>query len=226
MSTAKLSIASTLTSQLRDGILTGRLMPNTRLRLEELGTRYGVSLSPVREALLRLAGEGLVVSEDQRGFHVAEASIANLDEVARLRAHMEPFALRASIGCGDLAWEENLVSMFHRLTRIEQRDGFVPFLDEWERTHRDFHLALIAGCGMPMAIHFCATLHDQSDRYRRLFLKNRPPQRNVAKEHAAIMKAALDRDADTACGLLLAHSEQTAENVKAFMHENKLFQGD
>lgn len=219
MSTSKVSIASTLTSQLRDGILSGALMPNTRLRLEELGTKYGVSLSPVREALLRLTGEGFVVSEDQRGFRVAEASIAHLDEVSRLRAHMEPFALRRSIECGDSAWEENLVSMFHRLTRIEQRDGFVPFLDEWERTHRDFHLGLIGGCGMPMLIHFCATLHDQSDRYRRLFLKTRPPQRNVAHEHAAIMKAALDRDADTACGLLRAHSERTAKNVQVFMHE-------
>ncbi|MDP9994575.1 DNA-binding GntR family transcriptional regulator [Variovorax boronicumulans] len=222
MSTAKLSIASTLTSQLRDGILSGSLMPNTRLRLEELGARYGVSLSPVREALLRLAGEGLVVSEDQRGFRVAEASMAHLDEVTRLRAHMEPFALRRAIECGDPAWEENLVSMFHRLTRIEQRDGFVPFLDEWERTHHDFHLGLIAGCGMPMLIQFCATLHDQSDRYRRLFLKTRPPQRNVAKEHAAIMKAALDRDADTACRLLREHSERTAKNVQAFMRENNL----
>ena len=219
MSIAKLSISSTLTTQLRDGILSGSLMPNSRLRLEELCTRYGVSLSPVREALLRLTGEGLVVSEDQRGFRVAETSVAHLDEVTRLRAHVEPFALRRSIECGDLAWEENLVSMFHRLTRIEQRDGFVPFLHEWERTHRDFHLSLIAGCGMPMLINFCATLHDQSDRYRRLFLKTRPPQRNVANEHAAIMKATLDRDADTACGLLRAHSERSAKNVQAFMLE-------
>lgn len=51
------------------------------------------------------------------------------------------------------------------------------------------------------------------------FLKTRPPQRNVANEHAAIMKAALDRDADTACELLREHSERTAKNVQVFMHE-------
>lgn len=222
MTTAKLSIASTLTFRLRDAILSGTLLPNTRLRLEELGAQYGVSLSPVREALLRLAGEGFVVSEDQRGFRVAEASPQNLEEVTALRAHLEPFALRLSIERGDLKWEEDLVALFHRLTRIEQKDGFVPFLDEWEQAHREFHLGLVSGCGMPMLVQFCAMLHDQSDRYRRLFLKKRPPQRNVAKEHAAIVDAVLKRNADKACELLLKHSQRTGATVEAFMREDDL----
>jgi DNA-binding GntR family transcriptional regulator len=220
--TAKTSIASTLTFRLRDAILRGVFAPNAKLRLEELGASYGVSLSPVREALLRLTGEGFVVSEDQRGFRVAEASAKNLEEVTALRSHLEPFALRLAIERGDAKWEENLVVVFHRLTRIEEKNGFVPFLDEWEQTHREFHLGLVAGCGMPMLVQFCSMLHDQSDRYRRLFLKQRPPQRNVAKEHAAMVEAVLSRNADKACALLLQHSQRTGAAVQAFMQESKV----
>ncbi len=211
------SIATTLTTQLREAILSGAVLPESRLHLEALGEQYGVSLSPVREALLRLVAEGFVVAEEQRGFRVVEASIKKLAEVTALRAHMEPFALKHAIERGDLAWEEKLVAVFHRLTRIEQRDEYVPFLDEWERTHREFHLSLVAGCDMPMVTQFCSVLHDQSDRYRRLFLKERPPQRNVAQEHAAIMDAVLARNADLACELLRAHSQQTGETVQIFM---------
>ncbi|MDX3908174.1 MAG: GntR family transcriptional regulator [Pigmentiphaga sp.] len=217
MASSKVSIASTLTTRLREAILSGEVLPESRLHLESLGEQYGVSLSPVREALLRLVAEGFVVAEEQRGFRVVEASVKKLAEVTALRAHMEPFALRHAIERGDLAWEEKLVAVFHRLTRIEQRDEYVPFLDEWERTHREFHLCLVAGCDMPMVTQFCSVLHDQSDRYRRLFLKNRPPQRNVAQEHAAIMDAVLARDADLACDLLQAHSKRTGETVQAFM---------
>jgi GntR family carbon starvation induced transcriptional regulator len=217
--TTKMSIASNLTQQLRDAILRGQIPPNAKLRLEELGANYGVSLSPVREALLRLSGEGFVVSEDQRGFRVAAASAENLAEVTALRALLEPFALRLAIQSRDVKWEEGLVAIFHRLTRIEQQDGYVPFLDEWEQTHRDFHIALIAGCGMPMLLHFCSTLHDQSDRYRRLYLQKRPPQRNAAKEHAAIVEAVLAHDAEAACAMLLEHIERTGATVLAFINE-------
>ncbi|MDP3495260.1 MAG: GntR family transcriptional regulator [Hyphomonadaceae bacterium] len=214
---SKSSIASSLTNQLRTAILSGSFAPDSRLRLEELGASYGVSLSPVREALLRLCGEGFVVSEDQRGFRVAQASLRNLQEVIALRAILEPYALRESIDQGDVRWEESLVAVFHRLTRIEQKDGFVPFIAEWERAHREFHLCLVAGCDMPMLQQICAQLHDQADRYRRLYLTKQPPQRNVAREHVEIVEAVLARDKDRACSLLLEHTRQTGALVHAFM---------
>ena len=214
---SKASIASVLTDQLRSAILWGSFAPDSRLRLEELGAAYGVSLSPVREALLRLCGEGIVVSKDQRGFRVAEASLRNLQEVVALRGVLEPYALGCSIERGARDWEETLVATFHRLTRIEQKDGFVPMIDEWERAHRDFHLCLVGGCEMPMLQQICAQLHDQADRYRRLYLKRMPPQRNVAGEHAQIVEAVLARDRDRACDLLLRHTRSTGELVHKFM---------
>lgn len=215
----KTSVASTVRDQLRTAILKGELAPRQKLRLEELGASYRVSLSPVREALLRLMGERLVVGEDQKGFSVAETSLANLDEVMALRMLLEPYALRLSIGCGGIEWEERLVALAHRLRRIET-DSAVPFaLEDWEQAHRQFHLALLSACGMPLLLDFCSMLYDLADRYRRLYLARHPPQRNVAAEHEAILQLAVGRDV-AACELLHDHIRRTGVVVATFMRES------
>lgn len=215
--TVKSSRAAALTDDLRSAILRGVLAPNARLRLEELGASYGVSFSPVREALLRLCGEGFVVSEEQRGFRVAETSLQKLEEVITLRCVLEPLALRLSIERGDPKWEERLVAISHRLKRVEETPGLAPYDEEWESVHRQFHQALIGGCDMPMLMHFSNVLHDQTDRYRRLYLKDRIPKRNVTREHSDILAAVLARDVDRACAFLLKHTQQTGVTIRELM---------
>ena len=214
----KTSIASTVRDQLRTAILKGELAPRQRLRLEELGASYRVSLSPVREALLRLMGERLVVGEDQRGFAVAETSLANLDEVMALRMLLEPHALRLAMASGGIDWEERLVALAHRLRRIEAEVAAPLALDEWEQAHREFHLALLSACGMPLLMDFCSMLYDLADRYRRLYLARHPPQRDVGAEHEEILRLAVARD-PAACDLLHEHVRRTGVVVAAFMRE-------
>jgi len=67
---------------------------------------------------------------------------------------------------------------------------------------------------MPLLRQFCATLHDQSDRYRRIFLKNNKPDRNVPKEHAEIAQAVIERHTREAAQLLRRHIERTGRNVQ------------
>jgi GntR family carbon starvation induced transcriptional regulator len=210
MSEMKAIAASKVAPQIRDQIARGVLAPDSKLRLHDLAELYGVSTSAVREALVRLTAEGMVIGEDQRGFRVAEASLDSLEEVTTLRGQFEPYALRLAIERGDDAWEESVVAIFHRLTRIEKSAEPSPEL--WESTHRDFHMALISGCRMPMLVRFCSSLHDLSDRYRRLYM-DPPPRGNVAKEHAAIVDAVLARDADTACHTLAEHSQRSGKAV-------------
>lgn len=246
----KTSIASNLRERLRAAILSGEYPPASRLRLEQLGENYGVSLSPLREALLRLTGEGLVVSEDQRGFAVADVSAANLAEVTSLRALLEPYALRLAIEHGTLQWEERLAGVYHRLTRAEEQVERVPesagvtgvtgasgatgmtgptepvgrdatLLQTWEPVHRDFHFALLEGCGMPMLLAFCGNLYDRADRYRRLHLEQRPPQPEVRREHRAILDAALARDAARASAALREHIERSSRVIQAFLRERE-----
>ena len=113
--------ASALT-QLRSDIIACRLMPNERLRVEALRERYGMGTSPIREALMRLEAEGLVELEQNKGFRVSEVSRENLLDLMHTRIEIENIALRWSIEKGDVEWEANLLSAFHRLSRQSKID--------------------------------------------------------------------------------------------------------
>lgn len=208
---ANTTLANSLALKIRDEVLRGSLRPGAKLRLEDLRRQFGVSLSPLREALANLAAQGFVVGEDQRGYRVAGVSGEDLGEVTQLRSHCEGLALRESIVRGGDEWEERLVAIFHRLSKLEQTAG--SDVDEWERAHRNFHAALIAACGMPLLLRFCSVLHDLNDRYRRLFLQTNPLDRDVWREHKEIVEAALARDPDKAEALLKQHIERTGANV-------------
>jgi GntR family transcriptional regulator, carbon starvation induced regulator len=208
------NLAGSVATRLRDDIVAGGLHPGTKLSIDELRARYGISLSPLREALARLSAEGFVVLEDKKGFRVTPVSRDNCLEVARLQTLMETQALVESIARGGAAWEEQVVAAYHSLSRLERagrKDG--AGVDAWEQQHRRFHAALISACDMPLLLTFCATLHDFSARYRRLFLASHSFDEDVPGEHRAIMKAALDRKPEKASRLLSVHFERTAQNI-------------
>jgi GntR family transcriptional regulator, carbon starvation induced regulator len=207
------TLSTTIASTLRAAISNGELAPGSKLRLDELRVMFGVSLSPLREALSRLSAEGFVVMEDQRGYRVAPISEENLDEVTKLRALVETFALRESIANGDDRWECEVVASLYRLNKLEKVEDPAD-KRAWEAAHRDLHVRLISACRMPLLLAFSATLHDLNDRYRRLFLAARPFDKTVRREHTEICNAALDRDADVACKIMREHIERTGTNIR------------
>ena len=71
----KKTLAAIALERLRDDVLKCRLKPGDKLTFDDLKERYGISISPLREALSRMASEGLVVLEDKRGFHVAPVCV-------------------------------------------------------------------------------------------------------------------------------------------------------
>ena len=109
--------------QLRIDIVTCRLMPNERLRVESLRKRYGVGGSPIREALMRLEAEGLVILEQNKGFRVSPASREHLLDLMKTRVEIEGLALRWSIEKGGVDWEANLLAAYHRLSRQKKPCG-------------------------------------------------------------------------------------------------------
>lgn len=206
--------ATTIGQQIRLDILNGRLTPGSKLRLEDLRTEMGVSLSPLREGLSRLVAEGLVTSQDQRGYSVAPVSKANLTEILDLRTMLEVRALRVAIEQGDDAWEADIISAHHLLSKIGDQERWTePFYEEWEDRHRAFHSALIKGSDAPLLLHFCQLLWDMGHRYRRIFVRANPPKRDISREHKQLLEATLKRDADAACKILEQHIERTGENI-------------
>ena len=145
---AEAPLAEQAFARLRKDVLVGTFPAGTKLKVEELQQAYGFSSSPLREALSRLAQEGLVRADERRGFRVAPLSSEDLEDITRMRLMLDVQALEDAIREGDDAWEAAIVAAFHRLEKVESRlsDGPVILDDDWSALHRDFHLALIAAC--------------------------------------------------------------------------------
>ncbi len=196
-------------NRLRSDIIAGKLAPGAKLRIEELREDYQIGASPLREALNRLAGEGFVTVEEQRGFKVAPISLDDLRDLSRMRIMLECEALRESIRNGDDEWEANLIAAHHRLQKAEQSYG--KNLTEWEQRNEEFHEALVAACTSTWLLRFRYVLYEQHKRYRFIAILAHQENRDVHREHLKIMEATLARDVKAACKATEYHIQRTME---------------
>jgi DNA-binding GntR family transcriptional regulator len=204
-------------ANLRRDVLAGTFGAGAKLKVDELQTTYGLSSSPLREALSRLAQEGLIRADERRGFRVAPISMEDLADITRMRLLLDVPALREAIEHGDDAWEGAVVSAYHQLEKVESRlsDGPVVLDESWSDLHRAFHMALLSACPSERQRLWGASLFDQAERYRRFSARYRKAGRRKSNEHRKIMDATLRRDVDTACALLEEHILSTQRNVAA-----------
>jgi len=205
------TLAAAICHRVRAEILSGVRRPQARIRLEDLKAEFDVSWSPLREALSRLVAEGLIQTDESRGYRVAPVSRAELADVTRMRAAMESMALRLAIEKGDDAWEAEVLASHHRLSKLDR----IVEIELWEQRHREYHEALLRSCDSPILLGFCGQLHAQFARYRKLFLSANPFDRQVPIEHRRLTEAALARDADKACGIMETHIKRTGRNILA-----------
>jgi len=207
------SLTSLAFDRVRTDILTGRLRPDERLKIQALSERYGIGATAIREALSRLVSDGLVESEDQRGFMVASISREDLVDLTNTRIDVDCLAFRRSIERGDVEWETGVASSLYRLSRTphpSDADSHVV----WATAHRKFHESLVAGCGSRWLLRLSATLYDKSERYRNLAEpRTSPDVRDVDSEHRVLAEAALARKADQACELLAKHFKRTTDII-------------
>ena len=201
--------------RIRGDILFGRLKPGARLRLDQLRTEYGVSVSTLREVLSRLVSERLVMAEGQKGFQVAPISAANLKEIAALRQVLECRALEQSFAAGDMEWEARVVAAHHRLARLEDKmaRGDRSESEIWKRCDWEFHQALISACGSKMLVETHAAVFDKYLRYQMIALSYRGDI--AAAEHAELRDRAIARDAQEACAVLRRHVAGGVEHALA-----------
>jgi DNA-binding GntR family transcriptional regulator len=190
---------------LRQMILTGALPAGEKLKIDRLRTLLAMGASPVREALSLLTSDMLVERIDQRGFRAAPASLANFDEILKLRCALEDMALRQSIALATSEWEERLVLAHHRMK--QQTDAAT-----FEDAHKSFHMTLLSNAASPMLERYCSQLYDLNIRYRNLAAGGANYQRrDISFEHEEILDAALQRDQDRASASLLSHYRLTGD---------------
>jgi len=210
--TTSASLTHSVYERIRADLLACRLLPGSKLRIQELCDALSVSPSAVREALSRLVSEGLVVAEPQRGFRASPISADDLRALTEVRVETESSCLRRAIELHDISWEEQLCAALHRLSRTSYCAPDDPnrLNDDWVNAHTAFHRALAAGCDNPWRLRMRELLYSQSERYRRLSVPLGHTGRDTHKEHVDIVEAALAGDVDRAVGLLASHLKMTA----------------
>ena len=199
--------------RMRDDIINGRLAPGEKLRVEHFKTRYAVSAGTLREAITRLASDALVIAESQRGFRVTPVTVADLEDLTRLRMHIVIDALRQSIRLGSDSWRAALQRASDDMSTAEQ-----PLRPEnrthWEVLNSRFHETLIAGCASPWTVNVLRLLSRHGERYRRYTIALQPNTgRDVHAEHREIFQLAMAGHEARAALALEAHVRTTLDDV-------------
>ncbi|GAA0392441.1 GntR family transcriptional regulator [Acrocarpospora corrugata] len=190
---------------IRASIVGGELVSGQVYSATTLSGRLGVSPTPVREALLDLANEGLVEPIRNRGYRILTMADKDLDEISELRKMLEIPAMRLVVqkaGDADLAVLESSVVAIDEAAADKD---LVAFLN----ADRTFHLALLGLTGNSRLVRLVGQLRDQT---RLVGLKRMADVGSLAEsaaEHRPILEALRARDADRAESLVRHHLDQT-----------------
>ena len=154
---------------LKADILVGKFKPASKLRVQELHRIYGVGLTPIREALTRLAAIGLIDQHGQRGFTVPSANQQAVLDLMQARRLIEREALRLSIVNGHAAWEDGIVTAYHLFIREAERfhTDQQSVQAYWQR-HCEFHFALVGACPNQVIKDFVGNIYVRLSRFKPL----------------------------------------------------------
>lgn len=208
---------------LRKDILECRLLPSSKIKINDVCASYGVSLSAAREALSRLTAVGMVRMEMQKGFTVAPISWKEFAYLTEARIEIETLCLAQSIAHGDVEWETQVAGALHRLTRLLERDTTEAalFNKAWLAAHATFHQALVAACPNGCLLELREMLYMRSERYRHwaVSLCLAYGRRDLKQEHIDLAQFALARDSRAAIAAIREHFILTSEDLLAAVRE-------
>jgi DNA-binding GntR family transcriptional regulator len=206
-----------VTDALRDLIVSGELLPGTKVREHALCTRFGISRTPLREALKVLASEGLVQLMPRRGAFVAELTQTEIDELFPIMAALE--ALAAETACSRLTNEN--IEMLRQMHRQMYAFHAASAEKDYLQLNRQIHLALfeIAGNASLTAIYEQLLVRIHSVR----FVARKTPEQwqRAVDEHVEIMAAIERRDGPHLADLLKSHLLDTAGPIARQSLSNK-----
>jgi DNA-binding GntR family transcriptional regulator len=187
----------------------GELPPGSRVRDTTLATRLGISRTPVREALLRLARDGTLEAIPGKGFRVRSLDPAEIRDVGTILSTLEPLALRLS---PDLSRErlEQLALLDRRMeTTRGDPAASIDLHDEW-------HRVLLEGCPNRRLLQMISTLRQTPRRYLHAYMRQTGGVSLSTGQHARMLEALTRQDRDTAVRHLEQHWRRGTEELEAW----------
>lgn len=203
------TVHESVVDYMRGLILSGRLKPGQRLVQNEIAEELGVSRTPIREALHKLAAEGLVTLSSYKGAAVAEFSTSELEEIYAVRCALESHAAYLAAERITDAGLANLEALLSGMARTFQDGDMAQLLD----LHHQFHVAICAASGQER-LHKQAVQHlGLTNVYQRLALSLGRGALDPVIEHQGILNALRLRDSEAAANLVRAHLEATVAEL-------------
>lgn len=179
---------------LRAALIAGELQPGVIYSAPTLAAEYGVSATPVREAMLDLAREGLVEAVRNKGFRVTELSERDLDEYTEIRALIEIPTIGRVTRTASREQLEALRPVAQEIVDAAQRGDLIGYLE----SDRRFHLDLLALAGNARLVETVADLRKRSRLYGLTDLSQEGSLVGSAQEHTALLDIMIEGDAEAA----------------------------
>ena len=194
--------------RLRDDILTCALAPGVAIYEQELAQRFGMSKSPVRDALSRLQEQNLVEVRARSGYRVKPISIAEASEIYEMRQLYERACVSLAI---DHATDQQIDDLSQHLTT----DPYMHIV-EWIALNKHFHSAIAMVCGNARLANAANALNDEVNRFTFVSIGRLQQPISFArlnKEHAALQTAMRTRNKRTALSILRTHIEASRQRT-------------
>lgn len=186
---------------IRARIISGALRPGKLYALGSIAEQLGVSVTPVREAILDLASEGLVELARNRGFRVREMTERDLDEIVEFRRIIEVAAVRAIAQRKLLAESGRFRELARTTGKCAAAGDWVGFLDY----DRDFHMGILAHLGNERLLRVTGSLRDQSRLYGLDRVAGTESLMQSTLEHDSLLEAIVAGRADEAAAIMDRH---------------------
>lgn len=207
------TIAARVYRDLRREIVDLTLPPRARLSEKDLSERYGVSRSPIREAILKLAGEGLVWVRPQSGTAVAPILVSDVFDGQFVRESLERAALERAIDALDKTGENEL----REIMRLQRAHAASRKESHFFQADEDMHAAFFRIAGHERSWRIVQNAKMQMNRVRRLAFNMPLKMDQILAEHESIVRAVIARDRDRAVSELTDHLRRLFTTVERLM---------
>jgi DNA-binding GntR family transcriptional regulator len=188
------NISDSVAAELRHRIVDGRLPAGERINEVHLARQLGVSRTPLREALSRLASEGALTSVPRFGFFVRPLTLEEFEQIYEIRPILDPEALRLA-GLPDAKTIEHLEKLNRRLAGMRDPESAIALDDEW-------HLLLVDRCPNRVLIELIQNIILRTRRYELALMRETSNVRRATEDHGRILAALRRRDLSAACTAL------------------------